>query len=145
MPDFSGAEDVLYGTVKRVLDTLPEKIPVYWPGKDASVEPDANQPYIVVVNNPVTNMPETLGRQAIWRSEGNLLIRIIIKESIGEYEKWRDRAQQLTRAFQGRAQGDGVYVMDVRRSSTNVLSGRYSIDVLVTYYFRDSTNVRRGA
>ena len=145
LPDFNQAEDALYTMVKGVLDVEAKDLPVYWPGKDASVEPDVNQAYVVVINTLLTNAPETLGREAIWRAEGNLIVRFIFGEAQGEYDRWHQVALKLNSAFQARATGSGVYVMDVRRAVTTVSSGRYMIDVLVTYYFRDSPNVRRSA
>lgn len=145
MPDFMQAEDALYTTVKRVLDNEANDLPVYWPGKDASVEPDVNQAYVVVVNTLLSNAPETLGRQAIWRSEGSLIIRFVFNEGPGEYEKWHKVSLKLNSSFQDRAQGNGVYVTDTRRAVTTVSAGRFMIDVLVTYYFRDNSNIRRRA
>ena len=143
MPDFSQAEDILFGKIKGLLDKVDNKLPIYWPGKDASVDPDANQPYVLVINTPATNKPETLGRQAIWKTEGILLVRFIFSESANEYSRWNDVALSLLRCFQQKATGSGVYTTDVRRGVAQVLTGRYAIDVMISYYFRDNTNIRR--
>ena len=144
MVDFAQAEDVLFGRVKCVLDKESNDLPIYWPGKDASVDPDANQPYVIVINTPATNVPETLGRQAIWKTEGLLLIRFLFKESANEYTRWNTVALKLLKEFQRRAIGSGVYTMDVRRGVAQVLVGRYALDVMITYYFRDSSAIRRA-